>query len=604
MKASCAVVIAPKLLATTPLRIAGYPAVRRPGFLAAHPVGIARLLPAGSTACGDSQSAIIGVLDGQAPTTAGALLLLARHEAGLSQRELAERAGVTQSEIARIESGKREPSIPTIQRILAGAGLELRFRLAALDEHDRVLADRQARRSPTERGAADARHCGNLKKFAANVRQRAGGLTAFLTLVVVGTCAMSPVLLASCTDRESPRATTGSVARLDCAGQLRGCGYGPGDAEALAHGSWYASPPAPLKPRFREATVWTGRVLLVWGGDGGTTFDDGAAYDPFSNSWRMMPPAPLSPRADVSAVWAGDRAIFWGGDAFSRLNQAGFFVPLSDGASYDPSTNSWHRLPQSPLSARAGASMIWTGLEVIVFGGHQLGDGSAAGATYQPASNRWSRLPRFPGAPACVPDPATVVWTGHQLLVWQSHETLRLLPAGSGVSDTFHEVAASWSPGSSSWRRIPTSPYVFPLGVDATWIGGKVVFFGHGECLHSTSCGGGPPESGATYDPQKGTYGRIASLPVGTGTVVSAAWTGKALAGIAPYMGPPGSNATLQTAAYDPTSNSWSYLPEAPLGPGYAHGFTAWTGDRLLIGAFSPAASAINSVATLTPGAG
>lgn len=151
---------------------AGYPAVRRPGFLAAHPVGIARLLPAGSTACGDSQSAIIGVMDGQAPTTAGALLLLARHEAGLSQRELAERAGVTQSEIARIESGKREPSIPTIQRILAGAGLELRFRLAALEDHDRVLADRQARRSPRERGAADARHSGNLKKFAATVRQK------------------------------------------------------------------------------------------------------------------------------------------------------------------------------------------------------------------------------------------------------------------------------------------------------------------------------------------------------------------------------------------------------------------------------------------------
>ncbi|TML42262.1 MAG: helix-turn-helix transcriptional regulator [Actinobacteria bacterium] len=82
-----------------------------------------------------------------APTTASALLLLAREQAGLSQRELAERAGVTQSEIARIESGKREPSIPTIQRILAGAGLELRFRLAPLEDHDQVLAARQARRS-------------------------------------------------------------------------------------------------------------------------------------------------------------------------------------------------------------------------------------------------------------------------------------------------------------------------------------------------------------------------------------------------------------------------------------------------------------------------
>jgi len=62
-------------------------------------------------------------MDAASPSTAGNLLLLARQQAVLSQRELVERAGVTQSETARIESGKREPSIPTIQRILAGAGL-------------------------------------------------------------------------------------------------------------------------------------------------------------------------------------------------------------------------------------------------------------------------------------------------------------------------------------------------------------------------------------------------------------------------------------------------------------------------------------------------
>ncbi len=61
------------------------------------------------------------------PTTTSALLQMARLAAGMSQRELAERAGVAQSEIARIESERREPNIPTPQKILAGAGLELRF---------------------------------------------------------------------------------------------------------------------------------------------------------------------------------------------------------------------------------------------------------------------------------------------------------------------------------------------------------------------------------------------------------------------------------------------------------------------------------------------
>jgi transcriptional regulator with XRE-family HTH domain len=107
-----------------------------------------------------------------AKTVAAGLVVMAREEAGLSQRELAESAGVAQSEIARIESGKREPSIPTLQRILAGAGLELRFRLAPIDDHDQVLASREARRSGQQKRAAAARHAHNVDRFAANAKRR------------------------------------------------------------------------------------------------------------------------------------------------------------------------------------------------------------------------------------------------------------------------------------------------------------------------------------------------------------------------------------------------------------------------------------------------
>jgi transcriptional regulator with XRE-family HTH domain len=106
------------------------------------------------------------------PSTAGNLLLLARQQSGLSQRELAERAGVTQSDIARIESGKREPSIPTIQRILAGAGLELRFRLMPLDDHDQVLTTIEERRTSEERAGELARHRRNVRAVAANAKPR------------------------------------------------------------------------------------------------------------------------------------------------------------------------------------------------------------------------------------------------------------------------------------------------------------------------------------------------------------------------------------------------------------------------------------------------
>jgi transcriptional regulator with XRE-family HTH domain len=85
---------------------------------------------------------------------------------------LAERAGVAQSEVARIESGNREPSIPTWQRILAGAGFEPRFLLTPIDEHDQFLASRQARRSGQQKRTAAARHAHNVAQFAANAKRR------------------------------------------------------------------------------------------------------------------------------------------------------------------------------------------------------------------------------------------------------------------------------------------------------------------------------------------------------------------------------------------------------------------------------------------------
>ena len=57
--------------------------------------------------------------------TAGALLRQARKRAGLSQAELASRAGVTQSVISAYESGHRQPSIPALARLIEAAGSEL-----------------------------------------------------------------------------------------------------------------------------------------------------------------------------------------------------------------------------------------------------------------------------------------------------------------------------------------------------------------------------------------------------------------------------------------------------------------------------------------------
>ena len=56
---------------------------------------------------------------------AGALLREARTASGLSQAELATKAGVTQSVISVYESGNRQPSIPTLAALIAATGYEL-----------------------------------------------------------------------------------------------------------------------------------------------------------------------------------------------------------------------------------------------------------------------------------------------------------------------------------------------------------------------------------------------------------------------------------------------------------------------------------------------
>lgn len=83
------------------------------------------------------------------------LLREARHRAGLTQAELAERAGVPQSTVGRIESGLRVPSTELLERLIRAAGFDVRVALGELDPGTESLFERTLRRTPRER-LADA----------------------------------------------------------------------------------------------------------------------------------------------------------------------------------------------------------------------------------------------------------------------------------------------------------------------------------------------------------------------------------------------------------------------------------------------------------------
>lgn len=77
-------------------------------------------------------------------TWAGNLIRSGRLEQGLSQRELARRAGTSQATLSAYESGRKSPSLETLARIVRAAGLDLRIQLVPYDDHDDVMAAYEA----------------------------------------------------------------------------------------------------------------------------------------------------------------------------------------------------------------------------------------------------------------------------------------------------------------------------------------------------------------------------------------------------------------------------------------------------------------------------
>ena len=104
-----------------------------------------------------------------------AVLRDARSRAGLSQSELARRAGVPQSVVSEYEAGKRQPALPTLARLVAATGHELTIGLERRDPTVRGLPDsplgrRVRRRRRALLAAVAAAGASNLQVFGSVAR--------------------------------------------------------------------------------------------------------------------------------------------------------------------------------------------------------------------------------------------------------------------------------------------------------------------------------------------------------------------------------------------------------------------------------------------------
>lgn len=84
----------------------------------------------------------------QATTELGSAILFAgRVEAGLSQRELAARAGTSGATVAAYERGRKEPRLSTLRRLLEAAGMRLNLSYTPVRHDGIARLTREERRS-------------------------------------------------------------------------------------------------------------------------------------------------------------------------------------------------------------------------------------------------------------------------------------------------------------------------------------------------------------------------------------------------------------------------------------------------------------------------
>ena len=251
------------------------------------------------------------------------------------------------------------------------------------------------------------------------------------------------------------------------------------------------------------------------------------------DGWAWRPVGPLAGRQGNVAVWTGSEVIYWGGDRPGRA---------PEGAGYDPQADRWRRISRSPLSNRSGAAAVWTGREVLIFGGINGGGPQSDGAAYDPVTDHWRMIADGPLSGRV---PLATAWTGAELLVVGA----RAPGLFEGLQD-----AAAYDPVHATWRPLPGLPMQINDGA-SVWTGSELIVYGafldrqHSVLTPDTRA------RGAALDPVTGHWRDLLAAPL-SGQAIALVWDGSEAIGW---------DHDRNSAAYDPVFDAWRALPDLPL---------------------------------------
>lgn len=257
--------------------------------------------------------------------------------------------------------------------------------------------------------------------------------------------------------------------------------------------------------------------------------------------------AGLEGRTGAASVWTGTELLVWGG--LTPENEW-----LADGAALDPVANRWRPLPRAPIAARGYPAAVWTGTEMLLWGGYAGEERFVDGVAFDPETNRWRMIAPNPFGGVMRP---AVLWTGTEMLVFSSTNGPR--------------TASGYDPRSDRWRRLAAPPGLLTMPYpQAVWTGSRAILV----LWPDTSTQ--PPGSGfPTRDLAPAPGPEIGTVPLSPpGTPPTPPTVSRPSAG--------GPNSSMFLVSYSPESDQWTRLPEVALRDGGLPSLV-WTGREVLL---------------------
>ena len=315
--------------------------------------------------------------------------------------------------------------------------------------------------------------------------------------------------------------------------------------------------------------VWSGTHMYIWGGESNP---NGARYTPASDTWTTLPSPGPGARVSSSTVWTGSDLLCWGGYFLS--NEA----DTDDGRRYNQTTNVWTALSAPPATGEPGerndATAVWTGDRLVVWGGNYLGTDLRTGGIYRPGIG-WTNTPTATAPSARSGHSA--VWTGTEMIVWGGADGFTV---NSGAR--FHVASNRWFTMTSSNAPTPRRNH------SAIWTGTEMIIWGGYQLSNSLSATF--LKTGARYNPVANQWdtnfplngifsGRANHTAVWTGTEMLL-WGGYSQSGsiFSPTFTYYGNG-----VRYVPGSNSLPLLPFAPPGNARTDHSAVWTGSEMIL---------------------